>query len=306
MRSRSANSLSLALIILAIATTGCYPYFRSNAPANSTSALRNSVSSAVSSKSISKSTLTDNKYVTNFIVDGSDGYWYKYSSDAYEYSLTPENQPAAWDAADPKQRRDAQNLPENILQSISTYGLVETCFNNSCFIDFLVLGSNYFEGAVRTFENFNSGQELLRRPDASAALLDYYKSINVMQLYTSGTAGEFKLRYIEYVISDNRFVQNMTSRQRRELIIATMANVYARDMLTANEINFMSSALLIGRLLQEDAAQFGFINDDLKVDQYLSIGDIGSETMSYKYRELIYNYEKYISINQSIPCFCGN
>ncbi len=240
-------------------------------------------------------TVSSRVFAANAAVDGLDGYWSQHIDDAYEYPFTAETHPDEWKKADSLYRREAQNLPQDVLRTISTLGLVETCFNNSFFIDFL-MGANVYAGSIQSFESFNSGRELLSRPDAATALIDYYKSINVEMLYDT-TPGALRLRYIEYVISDDRLIAAMSTEQRVALLHAVMASVQNRDRMTTLELNFMSSALLVGKLLlvDSDAFRADFAGEE-QIAAYLASGEMLPEPMDYPYRELLNRFVAYIPV----------
>ena len=69
------------------------------------------------------------RFQTISTVDGKGGIWYLHTEDAYEYPFTPMNDPVGWEKR-PDDRFVKQNLPETVLKTISTAGLVETAFNN--------------------------------------------------------------------------------------------------------------------------------------------------------------------------------
>ena len=151
-------------------------------------------------------------------VDGKDGIWYMPSADAYEFPFTPGKEPEQWKAVDSKVRHDRQNLPEDILKTISTAGLAESCMNNEFFLDFSFFSPFYYEGAIGLFEYLNSGRELYTREDAATELIRLYKSININALFSSVRSGMFKLDYLEFIISSEKFIQQMTRAQRIDLM----------------------------------------------------------------------------------------
>lgn len=272
MRQKRTLYTLLSILLILLMMSGCNPPVDPGAPTALTD-------EAKASLRVFASTET---------VDGLDGYWYRHTEDAYEYPFTADTHPEEWKEADSLYRHEAQNLPADVLASISTSGLVETCFNNSFFIDFSVAsGGNYHLSSMDTFESFNSGTELLARPDAAAALIDYYQSIHVEKLYQIAS-GALRLRYIEYVIADDRFIQAMSAEQRADLLHAVMANVQSRDRLTTLEINFMSSALLAGKLLMADSDAFRtYLAAEDQVKAYLTSGEMSPDPMGYGYRGLI-------------------
>ena len=79
--------------------------------------------------------------------------------------------------ATPQERLKAANIPQDIIETMSTEDLIETCFNYPFKLDFYAYNS-YEEGLAAMIENFNGFQELLRREDGASLLLERYISIN--------------------------------------------------------------------------------------------------------------------------------
>ena len=98
-------------------------------------------------------------------------------SDRYVYPVLPGSE--EWITnANMGVRLSYCQLPENILKSISTSGLIDALMRNPLF-DYRLMGSADipFVTWQKTYNDFNSAKELFQREDAGNALVTYYKLI---------------------------------------------------------------------------------------------------------------------------------
>jgi hypothetical protein len=95
-------------------------------------------------------------------------------SDRYTYSAVPGSK--EWQTEDDVYT--LVQLPDRILKSISTLGLIDALANAPLFPGFTMVSSNSSPVITwhRHYERFNSAVELFQRKDAGNALVAYYKS----------------------------------------------------------------------------------------------------------------------------------
>ncbi|HEY5465844.1 MAG TPA: sigma-70 family RNA polymerase sigma factor, partial [Clostridia bacterium] len=108
------------------------------------------------------------------------------SADAYVYPVTPEKTPEVWKTLGSHDAMiEACQIPESLLWSMSTEGLVETCLNYPMTGDMMAFNSptGWLEGVGK---NFNGLQKLLQRKDAGFELLRVYRRVDYSALCKSG------------------------------------------------------------------------------------------------------------------------
>jgi len=107
-----------------------------------------------------------------------------------------------------KQMYDACQIPENILKSITTKALAETCMDYPLF--FIFTAYNYMnEGIIEVINNFNGLTELSKRDGCSKQLFDIYKQMSVPNLSNWTNTSEiyvFHILYLEMVMSADVFL----------------------------------------------------------------------------------------------------
>jgi hypothetical protein len=105
----------------------------------------------------------------------SPGACFPEVSDKYTYPVLPGSD--EWQPADDV--FTLVQLPDDVLKTISTLGLIDALVNAPLFSGFASLSSTSspVETWHRHYDRFNSARELFRRKDAGDALVVYYKSV---------------------------------------------------------------------------------------------------------------------------------
>jgi hypothetical protein len=126
-----------------------------------------------------------------------------------------------------QEKIDALQLPNNVLKNISTYGLVETCFDYPLLSSMMAFDTIQY-GLERQILNFNGFHELVNRTDAARIMLSRYKQINPECIPQGGEiiAGDYSLSFVYngMVQSQFIFIEYLTSIERRELIAKAVSN----------------------------------------------------------------------------------
>lgn len=106
-----------------------------------------------------------------------------------------------------KKRGEMLQLPDEILEDISTDKLIEAVLDYPFFCDVYAF-DNVQTGVDILFDTFNGARELLNRSDAAAVLLDKYESEPV---YTDADAETdiLKLTYIEILLTQSSITDKM-------------------------------------------------------------------------------------------------
>ena len=90
---------------------------------------------------------------------------------------------------------EALQIPVDILSSISTEGLVETCISYPLYPEFIYFDSLY-NGIISLENNFNGLKELYQRKDAAMELVQFYLGINIKNLHNNHNFPQFQLSYL--------------------------------------------------------------------------------------------------------------
>lgn len=162
-------------------------------------------------------------------VDGTKG-WYMAADDAYVYPVSPWTTPEKWKTyISHVDMMKALLIPEDVLKSMSTAGLVETCINYPMYGDYIAFDS-YYSRIEMTERNFNGLQELYRRKDAAKEFVRFYQSINVAALHTLHRFPSYQLSFIEFIMANKNIVNKMTSEERVALMKAVIQNTHINEV----------------------------------------------------------------------------
>ena len=120
---------------------------------------------------------------------------------------------------EPQERYAALQIPENILNEMSTAGLAETCINypmigNMAFYDSLEIG---FE---QTKNQFNGLQELFVRADVADILVPILISMNLNKLNQYDEYPTLKFHYVCIMLYQEPVINTLTGEQKKELLKA--------------------------------------------------------------------------------------
>lgn len=107
-------------------------------------------------------------------------------------------------------------IPEDILQKMSTPGLVETVLSYPLYGDMLVLSSKLETGMEEGFSamssRFNGFAELYARKDAGGVLLARYRAMD-----PGAVENVFDFVFIEMLLSQKPILEGLTVQQRQKL-----------------------------------------------------------------------------------------
>lgn len=120
---------------------------------------------------------------------------------------------------------DFYQIPENVLKNISTEGLLTTCLDYPLFaINMITSDSSYYDGFIKTKNQFNGLQEFYNRTDCGKAALDLYKSVDVKTVVEGGsTEYIFRFTYLEYILTQEELTDRLSNKEKEELIAAATA-----------------------------------------------------------------------------------
>jgi hypothetical protein len=160
------------------------------------------------------------------------------------------------------QMLEACTVPENVLATMSTEGLIETCMDYPLKND---LGNynDFQNGFECVMSGFNGLQELLKRNDAGKKLTAFYRTMKPGAFERNlSIAGKgfyaFDIMYVEMMLSQAQVLDNLTAQEQKELLILCLEKAEERtsyqDVYDDSRFH-IGWALLVGRLLQKQNYQ---------------------------------------------------
>ena len=149
----------------------------------------------------------------------------------------------------------ACQIPENILNKMSTAGLIEAVLNYPLLIDMTAYNSPQ-EGFEQVTTQFNGLQALLNREDAGSELLAKYNKMEPAEIRNiNKETGSYLLKFqcLELTLSRSSILKKFSQPELRALI--SKASIRYREKvqyeLYYGKWGEASTALLIGRALQQ-------------------------------------------------------
>ena len=173
------------------------------------------------------------------IVDSEDnpaifsGACFPEVSDKYVYPVVPGMK--EWQQL--KSMDDAYQLcqlPDDILKSISTQGLIDALIRTPLFTGLDLISSN--SSVLKWYAHYdqlNSARELFQREDAGAALVAYYKLVDcdcLVNLSGVGTYLEYeRMMGLEILFTKQEILATMGHDKKKEAVTALLANYEQYD-----------------------------------------------------------------------------
>jgi len=139
-------------------------------------------------------------------------------SDKYIYPVTPGME--EWQKSD--DIYSLVQLPDGVLKSISTFGLIDALVNSPLFAGFYFLSNS--SSPVETWQShyarFNCAKELFQRKDAGNALVTYYSSVCFDCLESSAKPLEVKeqIMGLEFLFTKQEILDNIPHIKKQVLI----------------------------------------------------------------------------------------
>lgn len=116
-----------------------------------------------------------------------------------------------------KQMLEACQIPQRILDNISTTDLIKLCLNYPLFFEYAAF-NNEREGIRIMIENFNGLKELSKRKDGVRELVKIYKDFPVMpNIMIKNNDIPYKLIFLELLLADGSFINQLNTNELAEL-----------------------------------------------------------------------------------------
>ena len=166
-------------------------------------------------------------------------------SDAYNYPLTPKS--PDWADYSIKEIWQIDQLPENVIDHISTVGLIETCLTFPYYIDILLTDSPQY-GFDFMVNNLNGFRELFQRNNAGNLIYERYKFMTP----SCSNYSSLSFIYIEMLLAQYKILEKFNSDQLTEIVNETLIK---SDQKIATErtnslYNIQFTLVICGRILE--------------------------------------------------------
>ena len=138
----------------------------------------------------------------------------KSESNVYQFPLNTKSK--EWKDMDHAEKAKVLNIPDEILENLSTDALLEVIVNYPLFIDILAYNT-FDEGIKYVSMQFNGLEEFMSRQDLTQVLLDEYQKIDinyVKNIEETDNMGDFnKLLFVESMLFTEQVQKNMSEEQ---------------------------------------------------------------------------------------------
>ena len=197
-------------------------------------------------------------------------------SDTYVYPVTPGME--EWIKSD--DNFAFVQLPDKVLKSISTPGLIDALVNSPLFTGFYLLSSSSspVDTWHRHYERFNCANELFKREDAGDVLVDYYRLVCFNCFNSSGENKNIRqadmherISGLEYLFTRQDILDRLSHRQKQETVKELLLKFAQNPEKPSNWTRFIPMA----RIMLEDqyAPIVELCRDDAVFKQRIIWGD---------------------------------
>jgi len=182
--------------------------------------------------------------------------WKQKAADAYVFPVRPGI--AEWAALRSyTEKVQVCQIPEHLLERMSTRGLVETCLHYPLLL-VLVTSNSPADGIEYLLSSFNGLQALLQRNDAGLALLEYYQTMRIETMYSTE---DYYCRFvlIELLLT-RKEVLSQLSRSNQASLFQESLRVFRGKQNLLGTVPFLNSSAFIMATIMEQA-QFPLLKE---------------------------------------------
>lgn len=199
-----------------------------------------------------------------------------------------------------KERLDAFNIPDDILQEITTDELVKTCLEYPWWILITSRDDNQ-EGYDFLKSVFNGFRELEKRKDAGKALIKEYEKMNPeerMELKTLIEKGKYSYQYIfiETLLSGAVVQENLSQQDLKELLVVTTSifRDKTKPELKYSLMNLSSTGFLLANILRKyhNEVLLEIRDEYSNFEQFITKGFTGDAELLIRIQDLAEEYYK--------------
>ncbi len=221
--------------------------------------------------------------------------------DVYDYPIKP-GMPEWAEFRNSDEMVAATQLPENVLSTISTEGLIETVLRYPLYAELYLI-----EDYQNTFNNmkdrFNGLEELLKREDAAEKLLNRYKIMyaacfenNWPSILEDGSSNEFSFAYIEIILAQYDILNQLDEIELESMFKEALRKYKVKKQYNNYSIfSIKHSACIMARilLLKENAQFISEYNNNFYLkdftDMFILYGNYSTLDFIYELSEKGFN-----------------
>lgn len=204
--------------------------------------------------------------------EGPPWYEMETAGDAYEFPITPQKTPEEWrELRSIKRKLEVCQIPEEILETMSTEGLIETCLAYPLFSNMMYQNSLQ-DGFCQLVEGFNGLRELLSREDAAPLLLQKYLELSLDNVKNVDEFGSIRLIYFEFMLANPQVMGKFSEVEKDALLDRAMKLIALKSQRYAETFSITSSALVASQVLLEDTEFAAAIEESLDWKVFLGNG----------------------------------
>ncbi len=187
-------------------------------------------------------------------------------------------------------------IPVTILKKISTTGLVQSCIENPVkLLQFAY--SSKIQGRDELFRRLNSFQELIKRTDGAAKLIDRYKLMEpcCIEGMNDAEKGEYSLLfyYTEILLTKDSVIKQLSTLQKKQLT----SIIIKKDKIKTTQSTFgisRTSGIMILSIIMETELYQPYINEINKNGSLKIFTQTGLLTSSDIYEIVLTHAKKFI------------
>lgn len=176
--------------------------------------------------------------------------------DRYDFPVRPGSQ--EWSVFTTGQQMiDACQVPDVILDQMSTNGLIETCLDYPLLSNMFAFSSIQL-GTKRQMENFNGFGKLVQKNDAATLMLARYRLIDASLVSNENdvSIGDFSVNFISFgmALSQLVFIEQLSTLEKKELVHDAMLKyeVFLLDQEIFGLFILKVQALIMARTMQAE------------------------------------------------------
>jgi len=182
---------------------------------------------------------------------------------------------------------NACQMPQEILESISTDNLIKSLMNHPLFFIYSAY-NNELDGVKVVLDNFNGFKELQKREDVADKILNFYSESNVSTLIESTKNFRNHKEYIIYhldfleLIITTKQIPTLFNQQNIERLEKIMYEKYEAKLSHINNISLFSikKSLLLGAEIKL-SKNYLSTEDQLLLREFIKVGGNFSDEKIY-------------------------
>ena len=178
------------------------------------------------------------------------------------------------------ERLNAYNIPDNLLQYMTTEDLVNTCLIYPKWL--LISGFDNLQTGYNAIKSvFNGFAELENRPDAFKELYRVYQKMDPEEITKSSKKGQFtfEFTFIELLLSQNSVLSSLSNSEKISLI-KTSNSIYekkCKHIDVFSTLGLSTTCMILGRILEQGNSDIytSLKKDSPEVEKFIREGPFG-------------------------------